>query len=116
MKIAVTGHQSYGDRLGFHKTLDRINKITGISEIIITFSAGPCKFAKEWCARNGVPLEQLPQDRTVDARHNMRRNNKEVVHNRRPDLIIAVGNSEGAEDIERRARAAGISIMEIRVR
>lgn len=119
MKIAVTGHRSYGDRLGFYKALDTLNAIHGISEVILTFTAGPCKFAREWCERNGIPLEQMPQDRSVDSRRNMRRNHIEIVTNRRPDLIITVGSAENAETVEDigiRARAAGIEIMEIQIR
>lgn len=115
MKIAVTGHRSYGDRLGFYKRLDEMHQAREISGVIVTYTAGPCKFAREWCERNGVDLKQMEPDRTIDFRANMRRQNEAIVTEMRPDLIIVVGDVFSVQDIERRAHAAGIEIMEIRV-
>lgn len=116
MKIAVTGHQSYGDRLGFYKKLDEIHQIRSISGIIVTHAVGACKYAREWCERRGVALTQMVHDRSMDCRGNIRRHNAVIVEEMRPDIVIMVGDAYSSRDIERRAKAAGIDVIEIRVR
>lgn len=139
MRILVCGGRHFDDYALVRKTLSSLfppstdNMMTWLpppgTVIIHGDAPGADSLADQWAVVNWVPVERYPADWTdlshpdavirtrrdgtiYDAKAGARRNQR-MIDEGKPDLAIAFPGGSGTADMKRRARRAGIKVMEV---
>ena len=73
---------------------------------------GADRFAREWAEANGVDVETFEADWSRGKRAGPERNARMLAEGK-PDLVIAFPGGRGTADMVRRARAAGVEVVEV---
>lgn len=133
MKLIVCGGRDYEDKMTVWSTLDRIAGCEGdtpIPTIPITIVHGDCGrvevrdgkkvvvgadwLAREWAVCNWCNDVPYPANWTLHGRAaGPIRNQQMIDENRDADMLIAFPGGRGTADCLRRARAAGIKVVDI---
>ena len=84
------------------------------STVIIHGAAkGADSLASEWAALNEVKEEVFPADWKTHGRAAGPIRNQQMLDEGKPDLVIAFPGGRGTADMVKRARKAGIEVMEV---
>lgn len=117
-RVLVCGGRHFDDAAFLERTLNDIHSDEGISTIIHGAASGADKLAGSW-ARTRIasgPITEIacPAAWNVYGRAAgpMRNASMLAVHN--PDLVVAFPGGSGTADMVRRARAAGVKVIEAR--
>lgn len=120
MRVLVTGGRDYAD----WRTLNRVleawhNRSPGIAVLIHGCAPGADTLAGEWAQANGVPVERYGVNHHLDGEWPAAgpRRNARMLRDGRPDVVLAFPRAtgqigEGTADMMRRARAAGVRVVE----
>lgn len=111
-RILVTGGRDYADRERLTRTLDDLARTRAIAVIIHGNAPGADSLAAEWARLSHVPVEAYPADWRKGRGAGPERNAK-MLREGRPDLVVAFPGGRGTADMVRRARAAGVRVMEV---
>jgi len=124
MRILVCGGRTYNNRellYGvldsqlrlFLKPLSLSEKIYNPFYIIQGGANGADKLAKEWAGSRGCTVENHPAnwDKYGKAAGFIR--NQQMLDEGKPDLVIAFKGGNGAADMIKRSKRAGIEIIEV---
>jgi YspA, cpYpsA-related SLOG family len=116
-RVLVCGGRDYNDRDHVWNTLTALDHMLGPFSVIIHGAArGADSLAKEWALATGRKEESYKADwgRLGPAAGPIR--NQKMINEGRPDLVIGFSGGRGTADMCRRARAAGIKVIEIEAR
>jgi hypothetical protein len=129
--ILVCGGRDFSDREMVFATLDLLNRRRGPFSVLLHGAArGADSFAEQWAERNpGVLVwsfaaawadlshpDALIKTRgkygqQYDARAGLRRN-QAMLDQGKPDLVVAFPGGRGTADMVRRAKLAGVKVVE----
>lgn len=114
MRVIVTGGRDYGDKDVVRSALDCLHQMCGHLTVIQGGAAGADAIAREWA--NG--LEDVTVV-TVPANWRKHRKSAGPIRNTamidmcRPDLVVAFPGGRGTADMVRKARAAGLPVINV---
>jgi hypothetical protein len=74
---------------------------------------GADALARKWCCLKGVPYENFPADWRKYGRKAGPIRNTRMIEEGAPDLCVSLPGGSGTADCTRKARAAGIRIMQV---
>jgi YspA, cpYpsA-related SLOG family len=111
--VLVGGGRDYTDKAALWSVLDAVGP-PEITAIISGMARGADSLAAEWAIRFGFLLHKFPADWAKHGRFAGPIRNQEMIDEGKPDLVIAFAGGKGTADMVRRARLAGIKVMEIK--
>lgn len=114
MRVLVCGGRDYRDRFMVCVTLDNLVDERGeISAIIHGGATGADEWAHEWAVGSRCDVEVYPAEWDLLGRRAGPRRNALMLSRGRPDLVVAFHGGRGTADMVRRARAAGVEVVEV---
>ncbi len=113
MRVLVTGGRAYSDIVRVFSVLDKLHREIGIDCIIEGGAKGADRLALEWCAQSFVECEHYPADWENKGSFAGPARNQQMLDEGRPDLVIAFPGGRGTADMCRKARRAGVEVIEI---
>jgi predicted Rossmann-fold nucleotide-binding protein len=113
MRVLVCGGRAFEDRQALNETLSRLREERGFSLVIAGGARGADTFAKEWAKAVGLPCDVYKADWEGLGRKAGPIRNQRMLDEGKPDLVVAFPGGKGTADMARRARAAGIELMEV---
>jgi len=111
-RILVTGGRTYANREHLTRTLDDLAQHRAIAVIIHGNAPGADSLAAEWARRAHVPVEAYPADWRKGRGAGPERNARMLAEGK-PDLVVAFPGGRGTADMVRRAREAGVRVVEV---
>ena len=114
MRVLVCGGRDLGDWKLVHRTLYRSKVFQSIRPTVIHGGArGADEYAGRWARVNGFKEEAFPADWKTHGKAAGPIRNQQMIDEGKPDLVIAFPGGRGTADMVRRARKAGIEVMEV---
>ena len=113
MKILVCGGREYHDRLHIGSVL---SQYSDPDNIIITGGApGADAIALEWAEAKSLATCTFPAqwDRYPNRKAAGPMRNQRMLDEGKPDLVVAFPGGAGTADMVRRAKAAGVPVVEV---
>lgn len=114
MKLLVCGGRDYSDADTLEKTLDAINKKRGIDLLINGGAPGADWLAYLWANANEIPSVTVPAKWKRHGKAAGPRRNAEMLETWKPDGVVAFPGGRGTADMIKQAKAAGVTVMEVK--
>jgi len=109
--ILICGGRDFDDVALLTGRLDAIH-LEG-DGIIHGAARGADRLADEWAKDRGVPVRSFPADWKKHGKGAGPIRNQQMLDEGKPDLVVAFPGGTGAADMVRRARKAGIRVIEV---
>lgn len=113
MRVLVCGGRDFSDHDLLKRTLDALHKAYPIDVVIEGHARGADRMAGYWARKNKITNLKFPADWDTHGKAAGFIRNQEMLAER-PDLVIAFAGGRGTADMVRRARAAGVKVVEVR--
>ncbi len=113
MRVLVTGGRNYNDWRRVHAILDAHHASTPITAIIHGGATGADSWAGRWASYNRIKEIAVPADWKKYKNYAGPIRNQKMINEQSPDLVIAFPGGAGTANCVRRAKAAGLVVMEI---
>ena len=110
-RVCVCGGRNYGDSAEVMRVLDQLQP-----KLVIQGEAtGADTLARAYAVLSGIPYESYAPDRGLDGngRDWKYRRNSRMLERGKPTLVVAFPGGPGTADTVRKARAAGIPVIEV---
>ncbi|MEO9297603.1 DUF2493 domain-containing protein [Devosia alba] len=112
-RVLVCGGRDYNDTARVFAVLDKLHDYAGIDVIIEGGARGADSCGKEWGFRRMVEVETYLADWENQGAFAGPARNKRMLDEGKPDLVIAFPGGRGTADMVRKARRAGVEVVEI---
>ena len=83
------------------------------SKVVHGNARGADRMADEWGVRSAIPVFRYPADWNAHGRAAGPLRNQKMLDEAKPSLVVAFPGGRGTADMVRRARDAGVSVVEI---
>lgn len=114
MRVLVCGGRDFYNKALLKKTLDELHKKHVITCIIQGGANGADLLTKHWAvAYGGMPIEEYKAD-WKQGRSAGPRRNAQMLKDGKPDLVVAFPGGTGTADMTRKARTAGLTVIEVK--
>lgn len=114
MRVLVTGGRDYNDAERVFAVLDKLHREAGIDLVIEGGANGADACARQWAMLNhDVASETYEADWENQGCFAGPARNKRMLEEGKPDLVIAFPGGRGTADMVRKARRAGVEVVEI---
>lgn len=116
MRVLVCGGRDYADSAEVDGVLSSLHaeSVDGISFVIHGDAPGADALAGCWAEENDVPVLRFPADWAAHGRAAGPLRNAQMLAEGRPSLVVAFPGGRGTADMVRRARAAGVHVVDVR--
>lgn len=112
-RALVCGGRHYRGPAQVHTALDRIHAKRAIAVLMEGGATGVDRYAFEWaCANQPITCERWAADWRKYGRAAGPIRNQQMLDEGKPDVVIAFPGGAGTADMVRRARAAGVEVIE----
>lgn len=112
-KVLVCGGRDYSDRSSVFAALDLVKAATSEMTVIQGGASGADALAREWCGRQtSIHMVNEPADWRTHGRAAGPIRNQRMLDEYKPDVVIAFAGGRGTADMVRRAKAAGVPVVE----
>ncbi len=114
MIVLVCGSRDSDDVSFVWRTLDDLDEMRRIDMVIDGGASGVDRIARRWAVHRDRRSEIFPADwqRHGAAAGPIR--NAAMLNHGKPDLVIAFPGGKGTADMVRKARAAGVEVLEVK--
>jgi hypothetical protein len=113
MRILVCGGRGYTDKDRVFAVLDKLHDEAGISCVIQGGAKGADYFAAWWADKRRVQGETYEADWENQGSFAGPARNKRMLEEGKPDLVIAFPGGKGTADMKKKARRAGVEVIEV---
>lgn len=113
MRVIVCGGRDYSDGDRVSAVLHKLNVEAGIDLLIEGGAKGADYLAHVWACMAGVPTERFEADWENQGSFAGPARNTRMLTEGQPDLVIAFPGGRGTADMVRKARRAGVEVVEI---
>lgn len=110
-RVLVCGGRDYHDIKTVYRCLDGL--VPKPTTIIQGGSYGADACASEWAYTRAVLDRQFPADWKTHGRAAGPIRNQQMIDEGKPDLVVAFPGGTGTADMVRRAKAAGVRVIEV---
>jgi hypothetical protein len=112
-RVLVCGGRYYRRADRVNLTLDALHAAEPIAVIVHGCAPGADMLAQQWAARAGVGAMGFRAHWDTDGHAAGPIRNARMLKDAAPDLVVAFPGGRGTEDMVRRARAAGVPVLEV---
>ncbi len=109
MIVLVCGGRDYTNVKAIRDSLDMVD----VTSIIAGGASGADAIGREEAIRRKLDFKMFPADWSAHGRAAGPIRNKQMLDEGKPDLVMAFPGGRGTADMVRRAKAAGVPVMEI---
>lgn len=113
MRVLVCGGRKFCDKVLFRATMSKIHTETPITMIIHGGATGADWLAKYWGPTQNIEVVEHKADWSKDGRGAGPRRNAIMLKLSEPELIVAFPGGPGTADMVRRAKRAGVKVVEV---
>lgn len=113
MRVLVCGGRNYRDADRFGVVMNKLHDTAGIDLIIEGGAKGADELAEAWARLNRVEHVQFAADWENQGSFAGPARNARMLSEGKPDLVIAFPGGRGTADMCRKARRAGVKVIEI---
>lgn len=113
MRVLVCGGRDYVDREALAACLADLRQARGITVLIAGGARGADTMAEEWALAQRIPCEVFMADWEGLGPKAGPIRNQRMLDEGKPDLVVAFPGGRGTADMVRRAREAGVEVIEI---
>ena len=113
MRVLVCGGRNYSDRDRVNAVLDKLNADAGVDVVIHGAARGADDMADRWAFSCGIDVEMYPADWENQGSFAGPMRNTRMLNEGKPDLVIAFPGGRGTADMVKKARRAGVQVVEI---
>lgn len=112
-RVLVCGGRNYGDKDRVFAVLDTYHNEAGIDVLIEGGARGADQLASRWAVNRGVDGECYEADWENHGSFAGPMRNTRMLNEGKPDLVIAFPGGRGTADMVKKARRAGVQVVEI---
>lgn len=113
MRVLICGGRAYDNDKRLFAVLDKLNEQAGIDIIIEGGANGADHLAWAWSRLRGVSSQRYEADWESYGSFAGPKRNAEMLAHSQPDLVIAFPGGRGTADMVKKARRAGVEVIEI---
>lgn len=113
MRVLVCGGRDFNDTVRVFAVLDKLHAEAEIAFIIEGGARGADACGREWAFRRGVECQTFEADWENQGSFAGPARNWRMLEEGKPDLVIAFPGGRGTADMVRKARRAGVGVVEI---
>ena len=114
MKVLVCGGRDYADAQRVAMTLVGVDAgAEPITAVISGCAPGADTLGERWAIDRGIDVERYPADWAKHGRAAGSIRNQQMLDEGKPDLVVAFPGGRGTADMVRRAKAAGVAVVEV---
>lgn len=113
MRIIVCGGRNYKDRKHVFATLDKLNKVEIITEVIDGGATGADWLASQWSMAHGVKNTRVYAEWDLLGKKAGPLRNQQML-DLKPDVVVAFPGGTGTAHMVRIAKEAAVRVYEIR--
>lgn len=113
MRVLVCGGRTYRKGAVVFMVLDALHREVPIARLIHGGAAGADTLGGFWAERNRVPAAVYHADWQAHGKGAGFRRNQLMLEEGQPDLVVAFPGNRGTADMIKRAKAAGVMVMEV---
>lgn len=110
LRVLVCGGRGYSDRARLFSFLDGFKHLGAVAS---GAAPGADWLAEQWCMERGVPFKGYPAQWNVHGKAAGPIRNQQMLKDFNPHMVLAFPGGRGTADMVRRARAAGVSVVEV---
>lgn len=111
MKVLVCGGRHFSDFKTVWRVLTDLNGRASISTVVSGGCSGADTFAKDWADAGQIRAEIYRADWALGPAAGPIRN-QQMLDEGKPELVVAFSGGRGTADMVRRARVAGVRVLE----
>jgi len=112
-RVLVCGGRNYTDTARVFAVLGKLHGEAGIDTVIQGAARGADSLASLWADKHGVDQEAYPADWENHGSFAGPMRNTRMLNEGKPDLVIAFPGGRGTADMVKKARRAGVQVVEI---
>lgn len=112
MRVLICGGRDYSDRALFERVMEPYRS-TATTIIHGACPTGADAMADDWPNAYGQHTERYPADWRTNGSAAGPIRNQRMLDDGQPDLVIAFPGGRGTADMVRRAKAAGVQVIEV---
>lgn len=113
MRVLVCGGRDYSDYGKVNRTLRGLWLSPERDVIIYGGASGADRLAREWAEEHFIASQCFQADWTKHGKAAGPLRNQKMLDEGKPDLVVAFPGGNGTADMVRRAKQAGVPVMEI---
>jgi hypothetical protein len=113
MKILVCGGRAYRDHARVFDVLDALDRRRPIKTLIQGGADGAEAIAREWAENRRVKVQIYASPMGLADEDAWTTQNQRMLASSRPALVVAFPGARRTADLVQRAKAAGITVLEI---
>lgn len=113
MRLLVCGGRDFANRELAFATLDKLDAEHCIDVVIHGAARGADTEVARWCSVRGVPVWPFPADWKTHQNAAGPIRNQRMLDESAPSHVLAFPGGTGTADMVRRARAAGLPVIEV---
>lgn len=110
-RLLVCGSRDYTDRERVWSVLDRVNAKRPLGVVIHGAARGADTLAGEWAEEREVEVWRFPAKWGEEGRAAGHLRNQRMLDVGQPQGVVAFPGGAGTEDMVKRAKAAGVTVM-----
>ncbi len=109
IRILICGGREFSDRTLLEQALEAYKGAV----VIHGAARGADTLAEEWALKHGKGVHRFPANWQRDGKAAGPIRNQAMLDKGRPDMVIAFPGGRGTADMVRRAKAAGLKVIEV---
>lgn len=113
MRVLVCGGRNYDDGSTLSAVLRKLHDEAGIDVLIEGGAKGADYLAHVWATMNDIDTERYEADWDAHGTFAGPMRNKRMLEEGKPDLVIAFPGGRGTADMVKKARRAGVDVVEV---
>jgi predicted Rossmann-fold nucleotide-binding protein len=113
MRVLVCGGREFTDQRMLSERLNVLHRERGITHVIAGGARGADTLAADWAKAQGIPCDVYMADWDGLGRKAGPIRNQRMLDEGKPDIVVAFPGGQGTADMMRRARTAGLEVLEI---
>lgn len=112
MRVLICGGRDYNER---DVVFDALMSLAAHEDLTIIsgMARGADTLGADWAILHGMELLKYPADWSTHGKAAGPIRNQQMLDEGKPDLVLAFPGGRGTDDMKRRAREAGVEVVEV---
>lgn len=114
-RVLICGGRDFSNYALLHATLTKLDIERVFTSVITGGARGADDLGRMWAHRRAIPVTEYPANWTKHGKAAGPIRNQLMLDEAKPDLVVAFPGGAGTADMVRRARQAGVEVVEVKV-
>jgi hypothetical protein len=113
MRVLVCGGRDYGNAEKLNSVLSAMHHVSPFALLIHGGARGADRLANQWAVHQKVPRAAFYANWSEHGKAAGPMRNAMMLEQGKPDVVVAFHGGRGTSDMLRKARAAGVKVVEV---